>query len=222
VAFVIASLIEVNGAEYQIFTIVYSVFFLFILFSIERGTRMTFFESKRASLAELEKIELMSQRKNTLLANEKKNHQHTIDSMQAEEEKRLIEREREQLTSLIGNVAHDLKTPLQSIKMDLELLERILKEHESIKSLRKISNDHRLLAGMSATGEPVAGGSPAGKSVVSAGRSAGGSAGGSCKDSPRIATFPEVKRDTKLRHSLTGASLIRIMAEEKLMVEGES
>jgi signal transduction histidine kinase/CheY-like chemotaxis protein len=39
-----------------------------------------------------------------------------------ERERKSMEREREQLRSLIGNVAHDLKTPLQSIIMDLDMM----------------------------------------------------------------------------------------------------
>lgn len=38
-----------------------------------------------------------------------------IVSLQAEKDKHEIESERARLRSLIGNVAHDLKTPLQSI-----------------------------------------------------------------------------------------------------------
>lgn len=38
-----------------------------------------------------------------------------IISLQAEKDKHDIESERARLRSLIGNVAHDLKTPLQSI-----------------------------------------------------------------------------------------------------------
>lgn len=42
-------------------------------------------------------------------------------------EKELAVRERKQLVSLIGNVAHDLKTPLQSFKMDIEFLRKVVK-----------------------------------------------------------------------------------------------
>jgi signal transduction histidine kinase len=42
-----------------------------------------------------------------------------------------MEKEREQMVALIGNVAHDLKTPLQSFHMDLE----VLKSDENIKKI---------------------------------------------------------------------------------------
>lgn len=46
-----------------------------------------------------------------------------IVSLQAEKDKHEIESERARLRSLIGNVAHDLKTPLQSIgKASLQVL----------------------------------------------------------------------------------------------------
>jgi len=38
-------------------------------------------------------------------------------------EVKMIEEEGNQMRSLIGNIAHDLKTPLQSLRMDLELIE---------------------------------------------------------------------------------------------------
>ena len=44
-----------------------------------------------------------------------------IISLQAEKDKQDIESERARLRSLIGNVAHDLKTPLQSIGEHEEL-----------------------------------------------------------------------------------------------------
>ena len=44
-----------------------------------------------------------------------------IISLQAEKDKQDIESERARLRSLIGNVAHDLKTPLQSIGEHREL-----------------------------------------------------------------------------------------------------
>ena len=42
--------------------------------------------------------------------------------VQAEKDKREMEEERVRFRSMIGNVAHDLKTPLQSVGMSIELL----------------------------------------------------------------------------------------------------
>mmetsp|Transcript_29043 Transcript_29043/g.27831 ORF Transcript_29043/g.27831 Transcript_29043/m.27831 type:complete len:1116 (+) Transcript_29043:177-3524(+) len=49
-------------------------------------------------------------------------HEREIVEIHREEERGSMEKEREQMVSLIGNIAHDLKTPLQSFRMDLELL----------------------------------------------------------------------------------------------------
>jgi signal transduction histidine kinase len=49
-------------------------------------------------------------------------HEREIIEIHREEERGSMEKEREQMVSLIGNIAHDLKTPLQSFRMDLELL----------------------------------------------------------------------------------------------------
>lgn len=101
--FVIASVALVARWQNSLWTILYSLFFLFIGFSNERYSRVVFFKSKRG--------DLLIEKRKSVIALEK-----------VKSEKCLIDLEREQLTSLIGNVAHDLKTPLQSIRMDLELL----------------------------------------------------------------------------------------------------
>jgi hypothetical protein len=49
-----------------------------------------------------------------------------------------MEKELEQLRSLIGNVAHDLKTPLQSISMDFEVLRAALLAKEEALSARGV------------------------------------------------------------------------------------
>jgi signal transduction histidine kinase len=51
-----------------------------------------------------------------------KNHVLELTNIQIAEEKRLAIVERDALNALIGNVAHDLKTPLQSFVLNLELL----------------------------------------------------------------------------------------------------
>ena len=42
--------------------------------------------------------------------------------MTDEAERLLVEKEKKQMIALIGNIAHDLKTPLHSFLMDLESL----------------------------------------------------------------------------------------------------
>lgn len=119
---VIASFYQVSEVKQEIWTIFYSIFFLGIIFSIERCTRITYLEILKASNAESARIELITQKNEAEMNLEQNKHELIIFAMRAEEEKRLAEKEQEQLTALIGNVAHDLKTPLQSIKVDLELL----------------------------------------------------------------------------------------------------
>eukprot|EP00596_Hydrurales_sp_CCMP1899_P000659 CAMPEP_0119037016 /NCGR_PEP_ID=MMETSP1177-20130426/5105_1 /TAXON_ID=2985 /ORGANISM="Ochromonas sp, Strain CCMP1899" /LENGTH=533 /DNA_ID=CAMNT_0006997681 /DNA_START=1096 /DNA_END=2697 /DNA_ORIENTATION=- len=56
------------------------------------------------------------------------NNQYQMKLLEAlsENEKKLAESEKIQLRSLMGNVAHDLKTPLHSIKADLEVLNLLM------------------------------------------------------------------------------------------------
>jgi signal transduction histidine kinase len=49
-------------------------------------------------------------------------HQSALLEVRMTADKQFMEQESSQLRSLIGNVAHDLKTPLQSIAMDMEWL----------------------------------------------------------------------------------------------------
>lgn len=70
-------------------------------------------------------------------------------TIQAGENDRLMEKEREQLTALIGNVAHDLKTPLQSFRMELDSLKkRITFDYRALELIKKrsdhIDDDHPL------------------------------------------------------------------------------
>ena len=53
---------------------------------------------------------------------ERKNHEMEIISIRSDEERKRMASEHAQMVSLIGNVAHDLKTPLQSVGIDLESL----------------------------------------------------------------------------------------------------
>ena len=46
--------------------------------------------------------------------------------LEADNEREMAKRERGHLVALIGNVAHDLKTPLHSFKMDIDFLRTTL------------------------------------------------------------------------------------------------
>lgn len=110
------------GLLNNIWFIEYSLLFLFVAFENERHMRIMFFESRRASIAESELREMCTKKKEEEIIIEREKHEVVIMLLNAAEEKVLADKEQEQLRSLIGNVAHDLKTPLQSFRMDLELL----------------------------------------------------------------------------------------------------
>ena len=94
-------------------------------FRYEELRRMTFSNKKRTAAAEKEKQKciLLQQQAEHQLLFEKNNHESEIHKMEAEEECRLMIKEQLQMVALIGNIAHDLKTPLQSFMVDLEALE---------------------------------------------------------------------------------------------------
>jgi signal transduction histidine kinase len=124
-AFVVAALQCVDGWR-QLWTLLYLVLVVFISFEYERHSRVTFLESKKASLAEKAKRIALEEAIEAELQMQQERHRAEMLSLAAAEDKRLADREREQLTALVGNVAHDLKTPLQSFRMDLDLLDMIL------------------------------------------------------------------------------------------------
>ena len=59
-----------------------------------------------------------------------RNMEHTgRKSLQTENDKSMFERQSLEIRALMGNVAHDLKTPMQSFVMDLEGLEKLIQPH---------------------------------------------------------------------------------------------
>ena len=104
-SFVVYSIMEVKG-WLEIWTVLYSILFINISCETERFNRVMFIQSK--ALAHDTDRRLESEKYF------KKRH--------AEDERKLKEQETLQLRSLMGNVAHDLKTPLHSIEADLEAL----------------------------------------------------------------------------------------------------
>ena len=90
--------------------------------------RLTFYQKRQTALAEKDKRKcvLLQQHAEHQLLFEKNSYAMKILAMKAEEECKLMEMERTQMVALLGNVAHDLKTPLQSFLMDLESLRESL------------------------------------------------------------------------------------------------
>jgi signal transduction histidine kinase len=125
VIFVLASLIHVGEQTsewFGLWSLIYSLFYLSILVTFEKYTRLIFLEGKKTAFLESEKRELLKEVYETRRASMQRNYEVELMNIQVAEEKRLSIIERDTLTALIGNVAHDLKTPLQSFVLDLELL----------------------------------------------------------------------------------------------------
>jgi signal transduction histidine kinase len=119
------------GGWMHLWSLLYSVFFLHITFVFEKFARLNFLESKKTALIESTKRVLQRQIYETKRNSLQESHILELLSIQNEEDKRLCEKERVALTALIGNVAHDLKTPLQSLIMSLELLKtRLIKDYD--------------------------------------------------------------------------------------------
>ena len=120
---VILAIIVVRG-RLEVWMPLGSFMVIIVTYKYEKLARLTFAHNKNSSLAEIEKrkcvIEKQCAEHDLLL--EKNKHLLEIISIKAQEECRLIEKEQEQMVAMIGNIAHDLKTPLQSFLMDLESL----------------------------------------------------------------------------------------------------
>ena len=112
------------GAWLEIWVMILPLWILVLTFKIEKHGRQTFTHTRYMLAAEKEKGEMILLQKQTehdFLA-EKIKHELEICSMKANEECRLMEKEQALMVAMIGNIAHDLKTPLQSFTMDLESL----------------------------------------------------------------------------------------------------
>jgi len=126
--FIIATVVHAE-AWLELWSVYASLFILCTAFEHERFCRVCFFQSKRVKADDSRNIKRMvSQQKmeqdlavkNLLI--ERNNHEKEIQAIRTEEERKRMAFEHDQLVSLIGNVAHDLKTPLQSVGIDLESL----------------------------------------------------------------------------------------------------
>ena len=120
-ACVIAAIAIVQG-WYQLWTIVYSVFFLYVMCEVERVMRISYLQHIKYRKGEENWRAVISREQAGLRQLEKLRRELKIVTLQAEKDKREMEEERERFRSMVGNVAHDLKTPLQSVGMSIELL----------------------------------------------------------------------------------------------------
>ena len=103
--FVLLASVHVNGLI-EAWTVSYFIFFFVLMFTIERLQRVTFVHG-RAVVAAI---------------NQSARHKFELLELSTNIERKLKEKEIYQLRSLMGNVAHDLKTPLHSIEADLDVL----------------------------------------------------------------------------------------------------
>jgi hypothetical protein len=110
-----------------------SVRVLLMLYSYEKLSRVIFVKNRTLAAANLaNKAHLIfKQQSEQLRITEKNKYELEIRAFKAEEESRLLESERKQMVALLGNVAHDLKTPLQAFLMDLEALKTAVETSRS-------------------------------------------------------------------------------------------
>jgi hypothetical protein len=114
-AFVLASIMCVASWQ-DVPSLIFSLFFLHIAFAIKLFSQKIFLESRKARVAELDRqasdtrLKLsVRQRDEAVDSKIKKEYENVQISNKAKEDKWFMDKEREALTSLIGNVAHDLK-----------------------------------------------------------------------------------------------------------------
>mmetsp|Transcript_35721 Transcript_35721/g.33855 ORF Transcript_35721/g.33855 Transcript_35721/m.33855 type:complete len:838 (+) Transcript_35721:304-2817(+) len=152
--------LQTHSGDWKDFMIViYSGFFLYISFSFKRFSRIMFLKRRNEIIQERlrrttngrQMEERIIRHREIQQMEERINRQQEIQiiTTQAAESKSLMEKEREQLTALIGNVAHDLKTPLQSFRMELESLKKRISKDYCIMELShepsdSIDDDHPL------------------------------------------------------------------------------
>ena len=103
--FVVLASVHVGGLV-ESWTVMYAIAFLIIMLMVERLMFATFMQGE------------------AMLAAVKLNARHELELLELsrENERKLKEKEICQLRSLLGNAAHDLKTPLHSIEADLDVL----------------------------------------------------------------------------------------------------
>ena len=103
--FVVLASVQVGGLL-EAWTILYSFIFMIIVLTVERLMVVIFMNGQAT------------------IAADKLSNTRAIEMLEvsAENERKLKQKENSQLRCLMGNVAHDLKTPLHSIEADLDVL----------------------------------------------------------------------------------------------------
>ena len=91
-------------------------------FEITRLQRLSYVDTLKDKEREQREIEQVKKEQKMREDAEKRRVVHQLQLDRAEDEKRLKEMETVQLRSLIGNVVHDLKTPLFAIEADMDML----------------------------------------------------------------------------------------------------
>ena len=109
---ILAAIATVQG-WFQLWTIVYSVFFLYVMCEVERVMRISYLQHIKFRKGEDNWRAVIAREQQSLRQLEKLRRELKIVTLQAEKDKREMEEERERFRSMVGNVAHDLKTPLQ-------------------------------------------------------------------------------------------------------------
>ena len=121
IGFVAFSIIYYNALS-QIWMLFNSLFFVTMTYIVERDKRIAFL--RLIELKEQKKMALTHLRNQhgaeTALAEQRRMAE--VASVTATNERKLRVTETQQLRNLMGNVAHDLKTPLFSVEADIELL----------------------------------------------------------------------------------------------------
>ena len=110
---------------------------LMMLYSYEKSSRVIFVKNRTLAAVNLANRAhlVFKQQSEQEHITEKNKYEFDIRAFKAEEDSRLLESERKQMVALLGNVAHDLKTPLQAFLMDLESLKAAVETSRS-KSIR--------------------------------------------------------------------------------------
>ena len=104
-----------------------------MLYNYEKSSRILFVKNQTLAAANLANMAhlVFKQQSEQKHITEKNKYEFEIRAFKAEEESRLLESERKQMVALLGNVAHDLKTPLQAFLMDLESLKAAVETSRS-------------------------------------------------------------------------------------------
>ena len=142
-ACVLAAVVMVQGYM-QLWTIVYSLFFLYASCEVERVFRISYLQHVKYRKAENSRREMLTRQASNLSQLEKVKRELKIVSLQAEKDKKSMEEERARFRSMVGNVAHDLKTPLQSVGMSIELLRSDLITALNAKPAQTIELQHAI------------------------------------------------------------------------------